>query len=83
MQNPFSRENIEWPVRLLRGRPLARWGTYLLIAAIALYATLPQAVLEGGLEAFGIKLNIVETPLLVFERKSRWDTDQDGVDEIR
>jgi hypothetical protein len=66
MRNPLSRENIEWFVRLLRGRPLARWGTYLLIAAVALYATLPQAVLEGGLEIFGVKLNIVETPLAVF-----------------
>ncbi|MGY4306262.1 hypothetical protein ACVIJ6_003505 [Bradyrhizobium sp. USDA 4369] len=61
----LSKENLEAAIDLwhrLKGRAMARRAGYLVLAAVALEANMPQMIVQGAFKAYGIELAFPETP---------------------
>ncbi|WP_340672505.1 hypothetical protein [Bradyrhizobium ottawaense] len=67
MQMPswFNRANVEAAIDLwhrFKGRAMARNAAYLILAAVALEADMPQMLVQGGFKFAGVDLPMPETP---------------------
>jgi hypothetical protein len=61
----LTREDLEAAIDLwhrFKGRPLSRRAGYLIVAAVALEADVPQLIVHGLFKTFGIDVPILETP---------------------
>jgi hypothetical protein len=61
----FTRENLEVAIDLwhrFKGRPMSRRAGYLIVAAVALEADVPQLIIHGLFKTLGIDVPILETP---------------------
>lgn len=65
----ISRENVEWAARLykiLRSRPLTRYGGILFLGALTLYSNILQLIVVGIFLLLGKQLTIPDAPQGVF-----------------
>ncbi|MCA1547414.1 hypothetical protein I6F36_11365 [Bradyrhizobium sp. BRP19] len=61
----FSRANVEATIDLwhrFKGRAMARNAAYLILAAVALEASMPQMLIQGAFKLAGIDLPVPDTP---------------------